>query len=458
MISIARNDMPIQCKTIEEPGRQLPVWADVDVCVIGGSCTGVFAAVRAARLGASVALVERSNAFGGTATHGLVLVWHSLRDTEHERTIIGGLTRETIDRLALREAVLTEERSIASAFRLNTEELKIELDLLIREHGVLPMLHTVGCVPILDGERVAAVCVENKDGRGAIRARVFIDATGDGDIAARAGVPHGEREHVQPPTTCAKIRNFRQEGVCFADLYRRHHAEFGLPPDAGWDSHLPGIPDVAFVAQTHVFGVNACHAAELTRAEMEGRRTIRGVIDMLRKYGTRGSDTTLVQLASSIGIRETRIMEAAHCLTEEEVLNGVRFPDAIANGSYHVDIHQPDGGGFFLKFLNGSQVMVRGDRREVGRWREQTPANPTFYQIPYRCLHHPGAPNLLFAGRMISTDQGAFGAVRVMVNLNQVGEAAGVAAVLAARDNGAVAKVDPAVLRQTLAAGGSLIL
>ncbi len=443
--------------TIEEPTRHLPVLAEVDVCVVGGSCTGVFAAVRAARLGASVAVIERSNCFGGTATNGLVLVWHSLLDTEFRRPIIGGLTREIMDRLGHLGAAEMLDGSGDVGVRLNTEELKIELDLLVQEHRILPMLHTQGCQPLLEGDRIVAVAVENKDGRGAIRARVFIDATGDGDLALRAGVPHFERDQVQPPTTCAKIRHFRQEGVRFADLYRAHHAEFGLEPDSGWDSHLPGIPDTAFVAQTHVFGVNVGHAEELTRAEMEGRRQIRGVMDLLRKYGPAGADLALVQLASSIGIRETRVVEAAHCLTEEEVLHGVRFPDAIANGSYRVDVHAPTGGGFLFKYLDGRTLFAHNDGCESGRWREPTPENPTFYQIPYRCQFHPTRPNLLCAGRMIHTDRGAFGAVRVMVNTNQTGEAAGVAAVLALRGGVSVAAVEPAALRKVLADGGSIV-
>lgn len=444
--------------TISEPARSLPVWADVDVCVIGGSCTGVFAAVRAARLGASVAILESSNCFGGVATNGLVLIWHSLLDTEHRQPIIAGLTREVIERLRRRQAAEAKDGSPDVGSWLNTEELKIELDLLVQEHRILPMLHTRGCLPLLEGERIVAVAVENKDGRGAIRARQFIDATGDGDMAVRAGVPYLERDHVQPPTTCAKIRNFRQPGVRFADLYREHHAEFGLLPDSGWDSHVPGAPGIDFVAQTHVFGVNVAHAEQLTRAEMEGRRQIRAIMDMLRKYGPKGDDISLVQLGSVIGIRETRVVEAAHCLTEEEVLNGIRFPDAIANGSYRVDVHAPEGGGFLFKYLDGRTLFAHNNGCKEGRWREPTPVNPTFYQVPYRCLYHPSRPNLLSAGRMIQTDRGAFGAIRVMVNTNQMGEAAGTAAVLALRGSGRVAEVDPTALRRTLADGGSLVL
>lgn len=443
---------------VEEPRRHIPVIAEADLCVVGGSCTGVFAAVRAARLGASVVLVERSNCFGGTATNGLVLIWHSLLDTEFRHPIVGGLTAETIDRLVSRNAAVRKAGSSEAGCWINTEELKIELDTLVREQRVQPMLHTQGCLPLMEGDRISALAIENKDGRGAIRAKMFIDATGDGDVAVRSGVPWRERDRLQPPTTCAKIRNFRQTGMSFADIYRQHHAEFGLAPDSGWDAAVPGLPDVWMVAQTHVFNVNAARADQLTDAEIEGRRQIRAIMDMLRTYAPDGDDIALVQLASALGIRETRVLEAAHCLTEQEVLHGVRFPDAIANGSYRVDVHAPEGGGFLFKYLDGRTLFAHGNGNREGRWREPTPENPTFYQIPYRCLYHPMRPNLLCAGRMISTDGGAFGAVRVMVNTNQTGEAAGVAAVLALHGSAhSVAHVDPQDVRRTLARGGSIM-
>lgn len=445
-------------KTLQEPTQTLPVWADVDVCVVGGSCTGVFAAVRAARLGASVVLIERSNSFGGVATHGLVLIWHSLRDTEFRQPIIGGLTVEIIERLQRRDATVIREDNPDTYCEMNTEELKIELDLLVRENRVTPMLHTLGCRPLLQGNRIDAVLVENKDGRGAVRARVFIDATGDGDIAIRAGVPSRVRDNLQPPTTCAKIWRFNPEGKRFADLYHAHHAAFGLKPDSGWDAAIPGLSDIRMVAHTHVFGANVAHAAELTHAEMEGRRHIRGMIDLLRAHGDPAKPPVLVQLASCIGARETRILDAAHQLTEEEVLTGKRFSDAIANGSYRVDVHAPQGGGFLFKYLDGATLFVHNTGSEKGRWRKTTPENPTFYQIPYRCLHHPSLANLLFAGRMICADRSAFGAIRVMVNLNQTGEAAGVAAALAVRDGCPVGAVDPELLRSQLTAGGSIML
>ncbi len=443
--------------TIAEPAREIPVVAEADVCVCGGSCTGLFAAVRAARLGARVVLVEQSNAFGGTATNGLVNIWHSVYDTTFERRIIGGLTAEVVERLLRRDACILREPNANSGCILNPEELKLELDELVREHGIRPFLHTRCVAPHLVDGRVDAVCVENQDGRGAIRTRVVVDATGDGDLAAQLGLPHAVAPEPQAPTTCAKLRGLG--GLDVSALYNAHRHEYDLPEDSGWSCEIPGAPDVRMHADTHVYGVDCSRADQLTHAELEGRRRIRALMDMVRRYEPqRASGLCLLDLAATIGVRETRRFTAAYTLREKDVLHGRRFPDAIANGSYRVDIHHPAGGGYLFKYLDGSQVSITARGREHGRWREPVAENPTFYQIPYRCLVHPDAPNLILAGRMLAADRGAFGAVRVMVNLNQVGEAAGVAAHLAASGDLPVTAVDPAGLRSELTAGGSIII
>lgn len=443
---------------VVESERKLPVVADVDVCVLGGSCTGVFAAIRAARLGKRVVLVEKTNAFGGVATNGLVNIWHSPLDTEHHQKIISGLTIETMERLEDRSAVRSRKDNPSSAFVFNSEELKIELDMLIRENGVQPMLHTSFCAPVMNDDAVDAVLIENKDGRSAIRAKVFIDATGDGDLAARAGLPFAVDAHLQPPTTCAKILNFTVEGFNYRELYEAHYEEFGLEKDSGWGCDIPGIPGVQMFAHTHVFDADCSNAAELTAAEMKGRFQVRAVMDMIRTYGPQKDDIALVALPAYIGIRETRRFEAEYRLTEDDVLYGKRFDDAVAQGSYRVDVHYPDGGGFLFKYLDGTTEDCRAGGTTKGRWREPIEKDPTFYQIPYRCMVDRRVRNLIMGGRMISADTGAYGAIRVMVNLNQTGEAAGVAASLAVDGDLHVRDVEPASLRGVLAEGGSIIL
>jgi 2-polyprenyl-6-methoxyphenol hydroxylase-like FAD-dependent oxidoreductase len=442
---------------INEPARAIPIIAEADVCVLGGSCTGVFAAVRAARAGRSVVLVEKTNRFGGVATNGLVCIWHNDLDDRYDQQIIAGLSLEVVGRLQRRDAVTVRERNPDTRYILNTEELTIELDELVREAGVVPFLHTVFCRAVRDeGGRIEAVLVENKDGRGAIRASVFIDATGDGDLAKECAAPFSVRADLQPPTTCAKIVGL--EGVDMRKFYNQHRSEYGLPEDAGWSCSIPGAGSVRLHAETHCFGANVADARQLTAAEMEGRRHIRGLMDMARRFlPERRAQLCLLALAGSIGTRETRRFQAEHRLTEDEVLHGVRFPDAIANGTYRVDIHYPKGGGHLFKYLDGRQVSTTHRGQEWSRWRPETADNPLFYQIPYRTMVRRDCPNLIMAGRMIDADPGAFGAIRVMITMNQTGEAAGVAASLAV-DGTATWRIDPLALRARLAAGGSIVL
>jgi len=416
---------------IREAPRSVPVVQDCDVCVLGGSCTGVFAAVRAAQMGAKVALVEKQNCFGGVACSGLVNVWHKLYSNDRETQIIAGLTQEMIKRLDKIGAV-TIRGGGKGGFDLNTEELKIELDRLVLENKITPYLHTFYAAPQVEGGKVRAVFIENKNGRQAIRAKVFVDATGDGDLASAIELPFKIRDGLQPPTTCADIAGLPGP---IMHLIRKHRQEFDLVPDHGWGRGVPGAKDTMMCAFTHVFNTNASDATQLTAAEIEGRRQIRAYMDIARKYGGARNKPCLLDLSSYIGIRETRSFTANYTLTEEDVLSCKRFGDAIANCTYHIDVHDPKTGKFKFK-------EPRGD----------------FYQIPLSAMVSDKAPNVVLAGRMISTDRSAFGGVRVMVNLNQTGEAAGVTAALAASGAKAVSKVDAKSVRKSLSKLGAAIL
>ncbi len=446
--------------SIHEPAREIPVIDEVDICVLGGSCTGVFAAVRAARLGARVALVERQNGFGGMASAALVSVWHTLLDTAFQRQIIGGLTQEVLDRLAANEAVAAYEQNPHIGFVFRPAELTIELDALVREAGISPHLHTLFCTALTDGSKVTAAIVENKSGRGAIIARQFIDATGDGDLCARVGLPVRVPAHLQPPTTCAWFHGFNTVPFNLAELRRLHGVEFDLPDGFAWGTEIPGLPEMYMYAGTRVPGANCADAAEFTRAEMEGRRQVRAIQQLIRRYAPAGVQVVLANLGATIGIRETRHVDCHYQLSADDVLYGRRFPDAIANGSYRVDVHYDDQPGVWMRYLDGTEEIHRiGQASRRGRWRAASADAPTFYQIPYRCLLPRGEPdNVLVCGRAIDADREAFGAIRVMVNTNQTGEAAGAAAWLAWRDGTPVSQLDPTSLRATLAAQGAIII
>jgi len=445
-------------KAVFEPARETPVIGEYDLCVLGGSCTGVFAAIRAARLGLSVAVVERMGCFGGVATLSLVNVWHSPLDEVFERPIFAGLTVETMERLKRRGGVTERTGSDAWAWAFNSPELQIELDQMVVEHRITPWLHTAFAWPHIEDGRLVAVIVENKSGRGAIRARFFIDATGDGDLCHRLGLPVYRSGHWQPSTTCALFTGWNSLGATdWGRLVREHGREFGLPEGFAWGATVPGS-DLYMFAGTRVYQ-DCSDAAGLTQAEIEGRRQVRATQDIFRKYAP-GSALVLQGLPARIGIRETRHVRCLHRLTGEEVLHGKRFPDAIANGSYRVDIHHRDKPGITFRYLSGRELYVRpGSPGQETRWRPESAENPTFYQIPYRSLVPDGSwENLLAAGRFVDADEQAHAAIRVMVNMNQTGEAVGTAAFLALKHGIPAAQVNPEELRQMLAKGGSLVL
>lgn len=448
----------MQTSFLTEPSREIPVLGEYDLCVLGGSCTGVFAAIRAARLGLSVAVVERMGCFGGVATISMVNVWHSPLDEAFEKPIFSGLTVEVMNRLKKRKAVKEAEKNPHWAWIFNSAELQIELDEMILEHKITPWLHTSFCAPHVEDGELKAIFVETKSGRGALRARFFIDATGDGDLCKRLGLETYRSAHRQPSTTCALFSGWQHvEQRNWRDVVRCHRKEANLPEGFAWGVTVPDS-DLFLLAGTRTF--QDCSTAEgFSAAEIEGRRQVRAIQDILRRH-LPDAPVTLQALPSRIGIRQTRHVRCHHQVTGEEILSGKRFPDAIANGSYSMDLHHDDKPGITLRYLDGREIYSRPDSApEHGRWRPETTENPTFYQIPYRSLI-PRGPygNLLAAGRFIDADAPAHSAIRVMVNLNQTGEAAGTAAYLALKQSQSAAEVDPARLRQSLADGGSLML
>jgi len=184
----------------------------------------------------------------------------------------------------------------------------------------------------------------------------------------------------------------------------------------------------------HVFDTNAANARQLTDAEIEGRRKVRAYMDAARKYGGESNAPCLLALGG-LGIRETRSFTANYVLTAADLISCRRFDDAIANGTYPVDIHDPENGEFHF-------TEIEGDH----------------YQIPLSCLVSDDAPNVVLAGRSVSADREAFGAIRVMVNLNQTGEAAGVAAATAADAGESLSAVPADAVRSKLADLGAIVV
>ena len=445
--------------TIFEPARQIPVWNEVDVCVIGGSCTGLFAAVRAARLGASVALIEMQGRLGGTATNGLVNVWHTLYDDTYTQQIIGGLTDEVEKRMLKADRLNYVKNSNAIGAQLDPGYLVYVLDCLAKEEKIKLYLHTNYAGVSMDGPRIEAVILENKDGRGAIRARFFIDCTGDGDLGRDVGLEHYQMQPLQPPSSCFLMTGSTDDDD-IAKLVIEHGAEFGLDDDWGWYGPVPGMSDLFFRADNHVFGVDCSKAEDLTAAEMEGRRRAFAFEALLNAYGKRKH--RIVNICSHIGIRDTVHYCTDYQITESDLLTGKQYEDAILHGTYCLDVHHQNDNGITFKYLNGmvKTCYGKGENTVYSNWREEqglTGEPAHFYSVPFRTLVQRKVDNLIQAGRMINADPSAFGALRVMVNCNQMGEAAGVAAVLCLQKNQKISEIDGKEVRSMLNFGGSLL-
>ena len=426
-----------------------------DLVVVGGGCTGVCAAVRAARLGLRVAIIERGNCLGGVATAGLVNVWHTLFDVDGKEQVIAGLTAE-IEEILLREGHAKSENTPSSGIRFDPNAMKWVLDRLVVEHAIRIFFHSFYCGLTRNGDGISDIWVANKDGLGRIKADFFIDATGDGDLCRDVGLPRYRADALQPPSPCYFIRGNIETDL--GKLFAEHGAEFGLEDDWGWSGFVPGVEGVSFRADFHIFDRNCDKAEELTAAEIEGRAKIYAFAAMLQKY----VDPTLsvVALCSAMGIRETVHYETVFRANEQDLLLGKGYEDTVMRGTYRVDIHHQHDNGITFKYLTGLTETIYGksERRVFGNWRQEsgiTGDYAKYYQIPFRILVQQQVPNLIPVGRMLNADPGAFGALRVMVNLNQLGEAAGVAAFMALDQQKPVSELDGKAVQTRLRQGGS---
>jgi hypothetical protein len=449
---------------VQEEAKKIPIANEADIVVLGGGCTGVFAAVRAARLGARVVLIEQSNCFGGVATNGFVCVWHTLMDTTLRRQVISGLTEEVIERLKLlpngvhivelpQTGPLEFITDNYSTHHLNTEELKIELDILVLESGVVPYLHTKYVAPYLKDGELAGVYIENNNGRSVICGKYFIDATADGYLGAAVGMKTYRHETLQPATTAARIYGW-EDLTNPNDILRSAEDEIGC--QVGWDDIFPGVHNLRNWFKSNI-ALDCSESDTLTASEIQGRLQVRKMLNILREKDPMGQKLALVALSSVLGLREARQLKCSYQLKGEDIYTGKSFEDAIAYSSYPVDIHHENKPTTY-RYLNGFEEIVKvGASSTYVRWKTAD-TYPTFWQIPYRSILPEKISNMLICGRCIDADKDAFGAIRVMTSLNQTGEAAGVAAFEALSSGKRVQDIDVPAMRRQMKAGGSFIM
>lgn len=417
-------------KTITVPQKEIPVVNEVDVLVVGGGPTGLGAAIASARENLNTMLVEQYGFLGGMWTAGLV---NPLFDHENK----GGIVREIVERLRGMQGWKGSHLARPRLDTFDPEKMKYLSDSMIEESHIHPLYHTFAVDSVVEEDTIKGVIVENKSGRAAILAKIVIDCTGDGDIAARSGAPYekGRTEDglLQPMTMMFRLGNvvFRQDSnaqFCkLIELAMEKVAEYELPYRHGWVIHLPVKGD-AVLQHTHIYGLDATDAADLTKAEIEGRRQVMATVNLLQSYVPEFKSTQLVQTPVNIGVRETRRIMGEYVLTREDLIEGRQFDDGVVDVTFGIDIHDP---------APESQIRPKGARMKP-------------YQIPYRCLVPQKVDNLLVAGRCISGTHEAHASYRVTGDCMAMGEAAGVASALCLKDGLSPRKLDGKRLKKLL--------
>jgi len=417
------------------PSRQIPIAGDYDVVVAGGGPAGFSAAVCAARQGAKTLLIEQAGQVGGVATTGLMNHWTG-------RTK-GGFYEEILDR----SCVPGEYRSC-----IDPERLKHTLLEMLDESGAETLLYAFCAEALMENGRVCGVVTQSKSGAQAWRGKVVIDATGDGDIAASAGAAfYKGRESdgkMQPMTLMFKVAGVDTARAILPGSFEtkidvplgeiQSLARETLPHPAGHVLLYKGsLPGVVTVNMTNVTDVDGTRAEDLTRAEKICRNQMPLIVEFLRKHAPGYENCYALSSASIIGVRETRHFKGLYTLTEDDILAAKVFPDwVVTKAHFNFDIHNLKGPGL--------------DEHGVQHGFKQ----PEGYTIPYGCLVPEKVDGLLLAGRCISGTHKAHSNFRVMPICANMGQAAGIAAALAAKMNVEPRDVPVADIQKILRAQG----
>lgn len=449
---------------IQEPARQIDVIRETDVLVVGSGPGGLAAALASARAGVETVLLERYGCFGGNITQVGVegFAWY-----RHPLTIDSeGIGREFEDRAKTMGAAMPEPQSISDS--LDAEAFKFVADTLVNEAGVIPMLHRMFVAPIMEGDTIVGVIVESKAGREAILAKRVIDATGDADIARRAGAPthkHPVDEMMSvsvmfsmcgvnkarfidavraDPQTYSdwavggewEVTTSGKEDELFSPFLRKPFQkalEAGLIPDsvktmAGTWGTVSDQGDLTYLNMVHLY-LDGTDPDALTHGEMAGRKQAMHAVDALKAFMPGCEDAKLRNFGMTLGIRDTYKIDAVYNMTDDDVRGQARFEDSI---------------GIFPEFIDGYGYLI-------------LPTTGRFFHLPYRSMLPKKVKNLLVTGRAIGGDKVSHAAVRNMMCCAVAGQGAGVAAAVAIKSSLNFTEVDLQEVQRELRRQGARI-
>jgi ribulose 1,5-bisphosphate synthetase/thiazole synthase len=415
-----------------------------DVLVVGSGSAGATAAITAARQGVSVALVERYGFMGGISTQVLDTFYGFYTPGRNPKKVVGGVPNLIVDELMKQKKAILRPNTYGAGqgITYDPEALKVIWESLALQAGVKLLYHTFVVDVVKENEKVCGVIAVGKGGFVKLLADVVIDASGDADVAAKAGVPFESIEDgpVQSLTTTFKLINVNVETAKKVNKDELHNlmAEaieegYALPRKEG-SVHITPLHGVMVTNMTRVGDVDALEPLELTAAEIEGRKQgmeyTRFLIDKVPGY----ESAELGGFSHQIGVRETRRIFGEYRLTKSDVLSARKFEDAIAKCGAPIEDHHA-----------GNDT----------KW-EYLPDGET-YDIPYRTLVPQKIDGLLVAGRCLSADHDAHASVRSMGQCMAMGQAVGIAAVLAVKTNNVPREISLETLQSQLRGIGAVI-
>ncbi|RLC36767.1 MAG: FAD-dependent oxidoreductase [Candidatus Nealsonbacteria bacterium] len=441
-------------KEIFEPEKRVPVLMNVDVAIVGGGVAGIAAAIAAAREGAKTVLIERDGCLGGTATVGMMCVFQGA-----DFSVVRGIFYELVERLKEQQGIVLGSNACHAPF--DPEIFKFVSEQMVLESGSKILYHTYFSKVIVRDKVVEGIIVETEGRRCAILAKNTIDTSGNADVIASVNAPFEKNEYVQPVSLVFRMDHidlmklveyiktnpdqfysapgqrtwlidqdppfFTVGGFFGLIKYAKSKKELYLPHESIWLGVLPRKGEL-FINATRVVGVDGLNCIDLTKAIIDTRKQMWSVAKFLIRYVPGFKEAQIVDSGVRIGVRETRRAIGEYMLTKDDLLTGKRFSDAIANYNFPMDVHSPKG------------------KEEGHGWT----LVPTSYDIPFRSLIPKNYKRLLVGGRCISTDHEAHGSTRSMPCCMATGQAAGVAAAIAANKGIAIRDIDIRELRNAL--------